>query len=54
MLYPTNVRNSVFMGHRLLILAGGLAGLYAARNIQCVMGELVTIEIVNCENYFVF
>ena len=42
------------MGHRVLVLGGGFAGLYAARNIQRVMGKLVDIEIVNRENYFVF
>ena len=42
------------MAHRILILGGGFAGLYAARNIQRVMGKLVEIEIVNRENYFVF
>jgi|TARA_B100000787_G_scaffold53411_1_gene38697 NADH dehydrogenase len=42
------------MGHRVLILGGGFAGLYAARNIQREMGKVVDIEIVNRENYFVF
>ena len=42
------------MGHRVLVLGGGFAGLYAARNIQRVMRKLVDIEIVNRENYFVF
>ena len=37
-----------------LILWGGFAGLYAARNIQRLMGKDVDIEIVNRENYFVF
>ena len=39
---------------RILILGGGFAGLYAARNIQRLMGRNVDIEIVNRENYFVF
>ena len=38
----------------ILILGGGFAGLYAARNIQRLMGKTVDIEIVNRENYFVF
>ena len=38
----------------ILILGGGFAGLYAARNIQRLMGRNVDIEIVNRENYFVF
>ena len=39
---------------RILILGGGFAGLYAARDIQRLMGRNVDIEIVNRENYFVF
>ena len=42
------------MGCSVLILGGGFAGLYAARNIQRLMGKNVDIEIVNRENYFVF
>ena len=42
------------MGCSILILGGGFAGLYAARNIQRLMGKTVDIEIVNRENYFVF
>ena len=42
------------MGCSILILGGGFAGLYAARNIQRLMGKIVDIEIVNRENYFVF
>ncbi len=42
------------MGCSVLILGGGFAGLYAARNIQRLMGTEVDIEIVNRENYFVF
>ena len=42
------------MGCSVLILGGGFAGLYAARNIQRLMGKDVDIEIVNRENYFVF
>ena len=44
----------LFMGCRILILGGGFAGLYAARNIQRLLGKNVEIEIVNRENYFVF
>ena len=40
------------MGCRILILGGGFAGLYAARNIQRLLGKNVEIEIVNRENYF--
>ena len=42
------------MAHRVLILGGGFAGLYAARNLQRLMGKKATIEVVNRENYFVF
>ena len=42
------------MGCSVLILGGGFAGLYAARNIQRLMSTEVDIEIVNRENYFVF
>jgi len=42
------------MGCSILILGGGFAGLYAARNNQRLMGKTVDIEIVNRENYFVF
>ena len=42
------------MVRRVLILGGGFAGLYAARNIQKLMGHDVEIEVVNRENYFVF
>ena len=42
------------MGCSILILGGGFAGLYAARNIQRLMGKIADIEIVNRENYFVF
>ena len=42
------------MVHRVLILGGGFAGLYAARNLQRLMGKKVAIEVVNRENYFVF
>ena len=42
------------MGCSVLILGGGFAGLYAARNIQRLMGKDVDIEIVKRENYFVF
>ena len=42
------------MGCSVLILGGGFAGLYAARNIQRLMGKDADIEIVKRENYFVF
>ena len=42
------------MVHRILILGGGFAGLYAARNLQRLMGKKAAIEVVNRENYFVF
>jgi NADH dehydrogenase len=42
------------MVHRILILGGGFAGLYAARNLQRLMGKEAAIEVVNRENYFVF
>ena len=42
------------MVHRVLILGGGFAGLYAARNLQRLMGKKAAIEVVNRENYFVF
>ena len=42
------------MACRILILGGGFAGLYAARNIQKLMGRDVEIEVVNRDNYFVF
>ena len=42
------------MVYRVLVLGGGFAGLYAARNIQRLLGKNVDIEIVNRENYFVF
>ena len=42
------------MACRILILGGGFAGLYAARNIQKLMGRNVEIEVVNRDNYFVF
>ncbi len=35
-------------------LGGGFAGLYAARNLQRLMGKKAAIEVVNRENYFVF
>ena len=42
------------MVHRVLILGGGFAGLYAASNLQRLMGKKAAIEVVNRENYFVF
>ena len=39
---------------RVLILGGGFAGLYAARNIKRLLRKDADIEIVNRENYFVF
>ena len=48
------LRRSLFMVYRVLVLGGGFAGLYAARNIQRLLGKNVDIEIVNRENYFVF
>ncbi len=42
------------MVHRVLILGGGFAGLYAARNLQRLIGKKAAIEVVNRENYFVF
>lgn len=42
------------MTTRVLILGGGFAGLFAAREIKRRLGSRAQVEIVNEENYFVF
>ena len=42
------------MKSKVLILGGGFAGLFAAREFQRKLGDAVDIEIINSENYFVF
>ncbi|KCV83287.1 hypothetical protein ATO10_00960 [Actibacterium atlanticum] len=42
------------MPQRILILGGGFAGMYAAREIRKRLGDSVEVELINDENYFVF
>lgn len=42
------------MKPKILILGGGFAGLFTARELQKTLGNDAEIEIINSENYFVF
>ena len=42
------------MTQKILILGGGFAGLYAAREIKRRLGAAADVEIINNQNYFVF
>ncbi len=42
------------MVQRILILGGGFAGLFAAREIKRKLGDEANVELINDENYFVF
>ncbi len=42
------------MAQRILILGGGFAGMFAAREIRKRLGDAVEVELINDENYFVF
>lgn len=39
---------------RIVVLGGGFAGMFAARNLRRRMGGDAEIELINAENYFVF
>ena len=39
---------------RIVIIGGGFAGMFAARNLRRRMGDSAEIELINAENYFVF
>lgn len=42
------------MAQKVLVLGGGFAGMFAAREIKERLGDLVDVELINDENYFVF
>lgn len=42
------------MAQRILILGGGFAGMFAAREVKKRLGDNVEVELINDENYFVF
>ena len=42
------------MNPKILILGGGFAGLFAARELRRKLRDSADIEIINSENYFVF
>ncbi len=42
------------MAQKILVLGGGFAGMYAARELQKLLGDRAHIELINEENYFVF
>ncbi len=42
------------MSQRILILGGGFAGLFAAREIKKRLGARADVELISAENYFVF
>lgn len=42
------------MATRFLILGGGFAGLFAARELRRKFGDDARVELINTENYFVF
>ncbi|MGP6088413.1 FAD-dependent oxidoreductase [Antarctobacter jejuensis] len=42
------------MPQRILILGGGFAGMFAAREIKKRLGDSAEVELINDENYFVF
>jgi NADH dehydrogenase len=42
------------MGERILILGGGFAGLFAAREIRKRLGDRAEVELISEGNYFVF
>jgi NADH dehydrogenase len=42
------------MSKKILVLGGGFAGMYAARELRRQFGEAAQIEVINQENYFVF
>lgn len=42
------------MAQRILVLGGGFAGMYAARELRKRLGDRAQIELINEENYFVF
>lgn len=42
------------MSQRILILGGGFAGMFAAREIKKTLGAQAEIELINDQNYFVF
>ena len=39
---------------RIVVLGGGFAGMFAARNLKRRLGDDAEIELINAENYFVF
>ncbi|MEL6480529.1 MAG: FAD-dependent oxidoreductase [Pseudomonadota bacterium] len=39
---------------RILVLGGGFAGMFSARELQRRLGDTAEIELINDENYFVF
>ena len=39
---------------RIVVLGGGFAGMFAARNLRRRFGDDAEIELINAENYFVF
>jgi len=42
------------VSQRILILGGGFAGMFAAREIKKALGDSADVELINDENYFVF
>ncbi|MGC9370255.1 MAG: FAD-dependent oxidoreductase [Paracoccaceae bacterium] len=42
------------MAQRILILGGGFAGMFAAREVKNRLGDAAEVELINDQNYFVF
>lgn len=42
------------MAQRILILGGGFAGMFAAREVKKRLGQAAEVELINDQNYFVF
>lgn len=42
------------MAQRVVVLGGGFAGLFAAREVKKRLGDKVEVELINDQNYFVF
>lgn len=52
--YSSNWRRTVSLKPRIVILGGGFAGMFTARQLQKKIGDSADIELINDENYFVF